>query len=519
MKCFSLSVTKLTYLIAALVIIFSFLTHQVDMYWIFNSDSVYLSALFIDVFKQGHHFSSWHLTPAPYFFPDMLVSFLINIFVGSVYYVFLLFAVIQTWLTLFLISKIIELATNNKNAVLFSHIIFLLALAFLATQNIFPYCFLMVSAFHFGTFITGLILLACLIGYFEGEKLKYCVALIVMAAIGSASDLFFLVWFIGPIITSMIFIRILGCKPGYSVKKISALLIAGCLIGVTLKYSVTIDVTKGYISTVPHFSWGRVQEFTLVVRKIFLDKPLASILIVIFYVLLLVQFFPHLLYRRKAQYSNLEMCILFLNIFIIFSTVFSIANIMVNSFYHIRLDKQAFRYIINVYWFPVVFAWLPIYFLFKRESLSTPLKLWLYITMALILIEKDSLPIDYHEVYYPDSVQCIDAGIHEYNSTHLEKINYGIAGYWQAKLVTVFSKEGLVSLSFTPNLIPDLVITTPEIYRSVYDFAIIDYRPGYQLNKASIEKMNGKPVAQFSCKDAKGILSVMIYGKNKLTVK
>jgi len=38
-----------------------------------HSDALYLPVLFDDLLKRGGSLSDWLLTPAPYFFPDMLV--------------------------------------------------------------------------------------------------------------------------------------------------------------------------------------------------------------------------------------------------------------------------------------------------------------------------------------------------------------------------------------------------------------------------------------------------------------
>jgi hypothetical protein len=122
--------------------------------------------------------------------------------------------------------------------------------------------------------------------------------------------------------------------------------------------------------------------------------------------------------------------------------------------------------------------------------------------------------------YYPLLVTCVDDGIVHYNKIHNEHIQYGIASYWQAGVITSLSKTGLRVTELDNFLKSRSWINNPEMLRENYDFAVIAL-PGNRIQTASknilsnslIEKNNGKPTSTFQCNNE---AIIMIYGENKL---
>ena len=78
------------------------LSVKVDLWNIFNSDSIYLSSVYNDVFNQKNSFFSWRLTPGPFFFPEMLFYFIFKAVVQDTFYTFIVYAIFQIQLVFFL---------------------------------------------------------------------------------------------------------------------------------------------------------------------------------------------------------------------------------------------------------------------------------------------------------------------------------------------------------------------------------------------------------------------------------
>ena len=70
----------LTYVIALFVVLAIVSDANVVDYEIhfLNSDTMYLPSIYYDIFKDGNSINTFHLNPAPNFFPDMGGALLID---------------------------------------------------------------------------------------------------------------------------------------------------------------------------------------------------------------------------------------------------------------------------------------------------------------------------------------------------------------------------------------------------------------------------------------------------------
>ncbi|MCD8524537.1 MAG: hypothetical protein LRY67_01855 [Gammaproteobacteria bacterium] len=67
----------LGYLMVAFLVYSGFITHSINMSWLFDADTLYLSALYSDIVIKHHSFFSWRLPPAPFIFPGLLFFYFI----------------------------------------------------------------------------------------------------------------------------------------------------------------------------------------------------------------------------------------------------------------------------------------------------------------------------------------------------------------------------------------------------------------------------------------------------------
>ncbi|HTI42973.1 MAG TPA: hypothetical protein VL693_14195 [Vicinamibacterales bacterium] len=132
--------------------------HPFRSYLIENSDLLYLPALFSDVLSRGGHLSDWHLTPAPYFFPDYLMYFVAYISGSTTYVRIVLFSLVQTIVTL-AVLWLLARGLSRPNAFICAATA-TLVLVWLALTAGEPFVILLASASHFGAFLSSLLLAA-----------------------------------------------------------------------------------------------------------------------------------------------------------------------------------------------------------------------------------------------------------------------------------------------------------------------------------------------------------------------
>ena len=477
----------------------------------FNSDAVYLPSVFSDIFISHHHFTSWFFTPAPYFFPDMFVFFGINTFIHSVFYSIIIYAVFQSLLTLFIISKIAYLVTKQKSSILWTHIVFLLILVYPAMKSLDLFGASFKSACHFGTIINGLLLLLCIMKYCKKPLLKYLIVIFSLAILGAASDLLFIVQFIIPIIAAFIIFKMFKMKVNLHIFKISLILIAGSLMGCSAKYFFILGNNSNYILQSPKKITLVFEGFLQKFKLIFLQNPIFATLVLVFYVILAVT----VIHERRKKAENFIECeernyVFFLGFFVFLSMLCTLGNFVIN---HLFITT---RYLLPVFFLPIALCWLPFTSIFKSLAINRILMTALFLILFLAMAEKLYFRTPYQYGYYPQQVFCIDSGIKEYNSHRQEKIEYGISAYWLAKSTAILSKEGIVISQYEENLKRRLWITTSENYRDRYDFAITSNQgPGYMLDINLIKHINGEPITSFECGND---ITVLIYGKDRLRV-
>jgi len=490
--------TAITYIVAVFIVAYFFLTQPNNVG--FSSDAVYLPALYSDLFSRGYSFFSWYLTPAPYFFPDMLVFFIIQSVVHNVFKAFIVFAIFQNFLILYLISKIAFLVTEKKASVYLTHILYLFALVFsFSGWAVEPYLVLVKSAHHVGAIINGLILICFLVMYSKSSKPSILWAIFLLNFLGVASDLLYVMQFMVPMITALLFFRFFKMEMNLSIKKFISILLISCFLGLSVRYF--LGATHGQFIVVHAFGvFETYRLIYLMIKADFIARPMMGAITFIFYFLLIVKCATRVFFRKKNPFlSKAQEWTFFLSLFILFSAVFICETMSLNGNFNQR-------YFLNIFYFPFLFFWL----LFDKLNAKF-LLLILYAVSFIIVINKLFHKNDYSFNYTPEIVRCIDAHIQEYNETHQDKLKYGISTYWQTKVVTVFSQEGLVMSQYNSNLRPNLWIISSENYKNAYDFAIISKDD--MLDVDLIKKINGNPSLSIKCDDH---VSLLIYGKNQL---
>jgi hypothetical protein len=107
----------------------------------------------------------------------------------------------------------------------------------------------------------------------------------------------------------------------------------------------------------------------------------------------------------------------------------------------------------------------------------------------------------------PDFVECMD------QKAGALKLRRGMANYWQARPVTLFSKTGLVVVQVDPSLVPFRILNNTDGYADDFDFVIIsnDFRPGYWMDRNNVVEQFGQPGSTFFC----GPSEILVYNREE----
>jgi len=499
----------LIYPFIACIIAFNFLDFNIELAhskleFFFDSDMLYLHRLFMDVFFFKHNFLSWNLTPAPYFFPDMLMFFILEALSGHcVFFAIIGYSVFQYLLLLFLSQRIASIVLKSNQAFPLICSVLLLTLIFLVIPAHDCYRFAIRATYHFGGIINGLLLIVFILYSLQNaEPRKLVLAIGALVFLSSASDPLFIMQFAFPAILLMLILR-----PLLLVNSLGLLLLAGLVCGSVVRHYFSKGVDIQYLYFDPLHFYMRLKFMANTSLPLLLQRhPWLGGATLGFYVVLIIQ----LIFQRCRNQLNL------LRLFIILSVLTTLLSVSL-----VETNGSVFqRYMLNFYFFPLIFSWLPFSSILVRINM-------LKITQVIFIFSIGAgiyLTIapfkKLHWEYYPPVTKCIDDGVSHYNQAHNENIQYGIASYWQAGVITSLSKENLRVVGVDHFLTARSWINNPEMLKKKYDFAVIAL-PGNPIQTAPknilsvflIEKINGKPVATFQCNNE---AVVMIYGKNKL---
>ncbi len=183
-------------------------------------------------------------------------------------------------------------------------------------------------------------------------------------------------------------------------------------------------------------------------------------------------------------------------------------------------DSHELRYIPNLFWFPIFFSWV----VFRPLAITMSwLRLALCAWMAFVGLQLLPVPNSgFSLVYYPPLVQCIDRAVSDFAAQENQPIHRGVSQYWEAKLITHLSREGLSVVQFLADLSPYLWINNENWYSNKrYDFAVLannSQMPSAPF-KDTILSLNGQPKETRFCSTKEGTkVELMLYGSQGLRV-
>jgi len=477
-----------------------YLSHSLPLGLLFNSDTLYLPSLYKDLVEEGGKYADWFLSPAPYFFPDMVMYFLINSFTDNVYYASGFFFIAQFGLEVFFAFQILKALSNRAMAARLTVITVSLVSVLFSMESL-PYFAVMGSVGHHGAYLCLLASLFILVKYFQADSSKiaapYLAALVLITTLIVASDKIFVMQFVAPAVMTLLFfwlINQISC-----LRALIALAVLGLsvLLGYLLNHWLVVHQTGYNIKLSPDNLVNNLSALKKLLLNFYGGSPFICLLILAIYglcIIFLIRFATSGF--RQPDPSNVLVSFFILTCGGINLTVLALCNLY--------LDEGSLRYMIPVFTNPVIL--LPAMVLAMAGSagysLDNKITSPVIITCLLVVPISSPLKASLQKSYYPELIECVDKLAQQ---TGLKR---GFGEYWHARQLSMLSQVGVNVLAVNFDLSPYLWITNKSWYRDPYDFAILSSDPARRLDMNKIELINGPPKSTHTCHDS----TLLYYG-------
>jgi hypothetical protein len=474
----------------------------------FNSDLLLFPGFFKDIFLNHNHYKDWFLSPAPHFFPDMVLYFPTIFFSKNVYFQFLIYIWLVLLLSYFVVKSIYIHFFSTKKTIFFA-LISIISISILALRFVYPYMLLLVPDSHAGEVIIGLLIVSILFKLVSNKKfnsksyfLSCIVAILIFAS--SVSDLLFIIQFVVPFFLSYTFLYIKRYINSNKFLWLGCLcIIPGLIGGFSSKYLVPHQVLFEYLApSINKISFNSIGKQLLAFIDLIKNLECQQIGIFILFYLIIFITIGFLIFKKIKLETIFNKKIIFLIIVIFFSIII---NIIILSFGS-NPGLMTHRYFLPLFFFPYLLFFLPTCFLINIKNISTILFTLLLIASLLnsikILVNQKNKPIT---DYYPEEIKCFD------NSLTYE--SHGIAEYWDANVVTVLSKKKIEVVPVNVNLEPVYWEINSTKFSKPSSFVILSHiNPLFDLNQLIVNAIYGNPEKIIHCGNKK----LLIYQKNSI---
>ena len=410
-----------------------------------NSDSLYLTSVYKDLFQEGGRLSEWILSPAPCYFPDMLLYFPLlrctpDFGLGMVgygfVYVFLLLGAILV------LAGFLEIPWSLS--LRYGSLSLLLWIAVLHDPSRFMVDeFLLVAGRHGGTVISGLLLLilqmyAIRNGY---SWLSRC-GMVLLAWGAMSSDILILVQWILPMEGVLIGLASIKWIRFRTVIQTTLLFILA-YIGYQLTSSLqdssnSLLVYSGIAKDHLQFGAGveHIRDFLFhftpfVVR----DKPAFGLLLLAWLVGLFVFFLSLLSGKLKDRDHISTQALMFLSLFSFLSVLITILAPVLGGLWH---GNAEIRYILPVFFLPLLNLTFFVLMIHRRiGQIGSYLLFGIILLFGMVRMLPDALALRWNDLKlpYPDMVRFVDDTVREY------RLKSGYCDYWNANYLFVLSRS------------------------------------------------------------------------------
>jgi hypothetical protein len=466
---------------------------------------MYLPALFRDVLGVGGKFSDWYLTPAPYFFPDYPLFLLDYLAAPDAYWQVLAFMLLQCALVWGVVYALAHEAVS-RHRIMVASLSVLLMMA-LSTTTREPFVLLLASAYHYGTFIAG-IMLVCVWLRLERTtappaRRGWSAAAFALAFLSSLSDNLFALQVIVPLCATAAVFHFADRTLLWRNYRLAGGVALASVLG-SASYGLLVAHRTRYHTRLGLRNLDKnLHDLGQVFHDVCVNIPAYGIA---FGIVVLFGLACTLRTVARRPVLRLPRPLLWL---LVFSTLTISATLC--ALLLIQNLPIVPRYLIPVFLWPMLIAVLLLAHSVKQRFPACGLAASALLSLSLVqtsgAADRTRTPVT---AYYPEQLACIDRAL------AAEGAHAGIADYWDAKSLQEFSQHPVQIAQYTPDLKRMDWITSAVLFRPAYDFAIIDDNgdPLQRFGKHSLDALKSVPKKSVSC----GGKTVLLYGQGQLHV-
>lgn len=440
--------------IILLIFLFSTWTSS-ELEFYFHSDLLSFPTLYKDIIHDGYSFFDWAIGGATYIVPDRFLYFILHYFCKDFRITAMVFTIIQYFIILILSNKIVTYFSKQNSVIINAVINFLFSLFIIVAIKKVTFTFsifILLCNYHIGAFVLLLLALIYTFKTIENSTKKNNIILFIIISISVLSDRMFMLYYSIPCVIVFIYNYFKYKKQGIILLNC----VSGSILGILLHKSLIWFKILTLNSNYQIFSFSKSIEsfkilFTQMSSSIVKFDTIGVIESISFivYVLAIISAL-RLFIKNKYDYSSKQHFLLVFYI-LFFTITFFIQPLNGNYF-----ATWLIRYIMAVFYVSILFLPLLISIIFPSVSLkyisivSIPIILIIGITTmhAEQYYKGISNGLQSYKNYVPEYVTKVDSLASKYNA------KYGVSSFFEAKVITSFSKKDIRVYSVFENLIP-----------------------------------------------------------------
>ena len=489
--------------------------------WI-NSDTLYPVNVSTDLFHDGYSLAGWRFSIAPVWFPDMFATGIFWALTRNVIVATLLAGFIQVGLiigALHVIGKAVgvrSLPLQDSILLLVGVLVSLYVAEHPGAYYPALYRFFLPQT-HVGSLLSVLwawaLLLVLIRSRQAGQKMSgvIVIAYAAVCVLGGMSNLLFFPHMLAAISAGLLFGIFLGAVKIGDCWLLTATGWLAAAVGAVLN---RVLVTATSVGAESGISYDRVLTALDTFMRGFVAKTLTGDLqhlvalawlgICIGYAAWIVRF---LIIRGRAHVTSEQIMRAIFLVACLFSSLFSAGSIILGGSIGLVEFKDylwSMHYLHMMFLFPLFAVPMVISWVIEKMVPASALRAvaWMAVLAAFILPIQRFAGTPYPKApistYQPPLIRLMD------RAAVAKSLHYGLAGYWQARLITLLSKSGLRVYAVNSDLSPFLWVNNEQWYRESvgdrkrpprYDFVILD-DPIYKISRERVIQVFGEPVSE-----------------------
>jgi len=437
-----------------------------NIYELFNSDSLYFSSLYRDLFIDKNPVMGMNFTTTPNIFPTMILYFVVRFFVHNFIWGQLIngFVLIFSFFLIFfqILKRVV--VSNIEHIFIISCCAF--ALFFIQSINakdlIFSTSWLILP-YHIGAFLVSLCSVILTIDYIKSNKNIKLIILFILNVLTVFSNKIYIVYFIVPITVTLL---LFAFYKDWKYYKLIIINVISTISGIVL-YEIIKRMEWFTVSTPPLLSFSNTKNsfkfFYHHFSGFFFEGNFKNVILIICSItLILILLFLIINFKKvvvKKQAGNL-ICFYFVFVFI-----FSIVALLTPVINVLYVDASTSRYnIFVVHLLALNFPVIVFQFITNSKVLnvSSLLLLFTFFAYGISILIKSNVKEEFNKIsnYKPEVARKLDK---IYISNGLKN---GVANYWDARNSYMFNSNSARILAVDDGYNPYLLASNRNLYKA-----------------------------------------------------